>query len=82
MMDLQKARREFAMLIDRCACSRAAIRITEEEAKDLSKEGIKTPPTEPSCTPKRCYPELYNLLYPKGGFRQKSYLLRRKGKKK
>lgn len=67
-MNLRKARKEFAMLIDRCGCSRASIHISKEESEEAKKEGIMIEPKEPFCTPKRCYPELYSLLYPRGGF--------------
>jgi len=71
-MNRDRARIEFRILIERCGCSRAAVKITEEESKGL---GIK--PVNPSCTPKKCFPELYVLLYPKGGFNRVSHLIRR-----
>jgi len=80
MIDLEKARREFKSLIDRCGCSRASLHITKEEVNKINIYGIK--PVEPHCTPKRCFPILYNLLYPKGGFNHVSYLVQNFRKRK
>ena len=85
-MNLRKARLEFCMLVDRCGCSRASLRITPEEAKKMNRiftENGKYPqytvePVEPSCTPEKCYPELYKLLFPKGDCPAKSHLLAKK----
>ena len=76
-MNLQKARREFEILIGRCSCSRAYCEVTKEEAEAWSVE-----PCTPSCAPKSCFPELYLLLYPKNGFRQVSYLVQQYRKRK
>ena len=76
-MNLQKARLEFKILIDRCACSRAYCEVTKEEAEAWSVE-----PCIPSCTPKKCFPELYSLLYPKGGLHQVSHLVQQYRKRK
>lgn len=72
---LKKLRREFAFLVNRCGCSRASLHITEEEAEKWSKEMGKIRPHTPHCTPKKCFPTLYSLLYPKGGFRVVSYMI-------
>lgn len=76
-MNIQKARREFRIMIDRCGCSRASIRLTQEEIDKVNTDGsIRVEPVEPSCTPSRCFPELYQILYPKGGFSGKSNALK------
>lgn len=74
-------RKEFEMLIERCGCSRANLRIDKEEIKENPKifKGIK--PVEPSCTPKKCFPTLYNFLYPKGGFSKVSYMVQNERKR-
>ena len=83
---LRKIRKEFEILINRCGCSRASLHITKEEAKEMT-ETFETEvrPCIPHCTPKKCFPTLYNLLYPKGGFHVVSYMVenfrKRKGKK-
>lgn len=61
MNDLRKMRIEFAIILDRCGCSRASGR--------------------GQCTPSRCFPTIYKLLYPKGGFNGKSDMARRRRKK-
>jgi len=60
MSILTKMRGEFAMMIDRCGCSRASVR--------------------GKCTPSKCFPTLYNSLYPKGGFNGKSNMARMRKK--
>lgn len=59
---------EFRFLIRRCRCSRACLEITEEDVKEAKTMGIKMERKEPSCSPKTCFPNLYKMLYPKGGF--------------
>jgi len=68
-MKIEKARGEFSFLIDRCGCSRAGIYITKEEIEET---GLPMEVQIPSCTPKQCFPEIMNLLYPNGGFNKKS----------
>lgn len=80
--DIQKARKEFSMLIERCGCSRAGLTITEKDVEEAKKAGIDLQVKEPSCTPKRCYPALYKLLYPKGGFYVVSQLIKKKKKRR
>jgi len=76
-IDKEKMRREFAILIDRCGCSRASLLITEEKAKKWTKEGLgKFKSHIPHCTPKKCFPTLYKLLYPNGGFNKISGMVR------
>jgi len=77
---LEKMRREFRILIDRCSCSRASLIITPEEAKLMSEIGISVSSHVPNCTPEKCFPNLYKFLYPNGGFNQKSDLAKRKRK--
>ena len=78
---LKKLRREFAFLVNRCGCSRASLHITKEEAKEMTKEFYeggkhgKVEACTPHCTPKKCFPNIYKLLYPKGGFHVVSYLI-------
>lgn len=70
--------KEFCMMIDRCECSRASLRITPEEAKEMQKRCLYSfKPIEPSCTPERCFPNLYKLLHPKGAKNPQSHLLRK-----
>lgn len=70
--------KEFCMMIDRCECSRASLRITPEEAKEMQKRNLYSfKPIEPSCTPERCFPNLYLLLHPKGTKNPQSHLLRK-----
>ena len=68
-MNSEKARWEFRELIKRCSCSRAArsVQITKEDSEALKKEGYIVKPSTAKCTPAKCYPELYSLLYPQGG---------------
>lgn len=85
--NIGKLQREFKMLIERCGCSRASLEITPEEAKKMNDEKLggytKIEPVEPHCTPKKCFPTLYALLYPYGGFSQVCYHVQsyRRGKK-
>lgn len=73
---LKKLRKEFEILINRCGCSRASLHITEKDAKEMSETfETKVRPCVPHCTPKKCFPTLYNLLYPKGGFHVVSYMV-------
>lgn len=60
--NFNKLRFEFRFLIDRCECSRAGTFLAPKEAQ---KFGVK--PSPPSCTPSKCFPTLYKILYPKGG---------------
>ena len=78
---LKKLRREFGFLVNHCGCSRVSLHITKEEAtkrtKELYEDGRygKVSPHIPHCTPKKYFPVLYSLLYPKGGFHGVSYMV-------
>lgn len=74
----QEMWKEFCMMIDRCECSRANLRLTQEEIDKINTDGsISVKPVEPSCTPERCFPNLYKLLHPKGAKNPQSHLLRK-----
>jgi len=77
-----KARWEFTRLITTCACSRASIEITEKEVAEAKGRDFELTVHIPSCTPKNCFPILYNLLYPDGGFNKVSYLVTNYRKRK
>jgi hypothetical protein len=74
---LKAMRWEFKFLIDRCACSRASMTLTPEEAKQWEKEGLgKFKPIKASCTPTKCFSTISKLLYPNGGLNKVSYLIK------
>jgi hypothetical protein len=82
MNERTKMRKEFSILIDRCGCSRASLRISQKEIDEAPEVFKGTKPTEPHCTPKRCFPTLYSFLYPKGGFSKVSYMVTRRKNQK
>lgn len=83
---LRSMRIEFKYLINACGCSRASLLITLEEAKKMTEEftengkypQYKINPVTPTCTPAKCFPTLYKLLYPKGGLNKVSHLINRR----
>jgi hypothetical protein len=77
-----KMRKEFAIMLDRCGCSRASLSFTAREAIHATLEtGTKIEKIVPSCTPSRCFPTLYHFLYPNGGFTGVSDMCKRSLKK-
>lgn len=69
---------EFKIMIDRCGCSRASLRLTQKEIDKVNTDGsINIKPVEPSCTPEKCFPTLYNYLHPKGAKKPQSYMVKK-----
>jgi len=66
-LPVRDARWEFCFLIRNCSCSRACLSIEEWEVEDAKEMGIDLVKTEPTCTPEKCFPNLYKQLYPHGG---------------
>lgn len=72
--------KEFCMLVDRCGCSRASLRLTQDEIDRINTDGsINITPVEPSCTPERCFPTLYKYLHPKGAHKPQSHKIQKGG---
>jgi DNA-directed RNA polymerase subunit RPC12/RpoP len=79
MMKKKLMWKEFCLLIQYCGCSRASLRVSEEEAKDWTKRGLgHFDAVEPRCTPEKCFPNLYKHLRPKGARKPQSYMMKKR----